>query len=79
MLHDAEILIADSLECLSRTDVAPTKKVIQDIVDALADNLDTPKVFALLRHWRQETKKGVTGGSPGEMSRALDTYLGLAL
>jgi L-cysteine:1D-myo-inositol 2-amino-2-deoxy-alpha-D-glucopyranoside ligase len=79
MLHDAEILIADVLECLSRTDVAPTKKVIQDIVDALADNLDTPKVFALLRHWCQETKKGVTGGSPGEMSRALDTYLGLAL
>jgi len=79
MLHDAEILIEDLLECLSRTDVAPTKKVIQDIVDALADNLDTPKVFALLRHWCQETKKGVTGGSPGEMSRALDTYLGLAL
>ena len=79
MLHDAEILIEDLLECLSRTDVAPTKKVIQDIVDALADNLDTPKVFALLRDWCQETKKGDTGGSPGEMSRALDTYLGLAL
>jgi len=32
-----------------------------------------------LRDWCQETKNGATGGSPGEMSRALDTYLGLAL
>lgn len=79
ILKSAELFIADLLECLSRTDVAPTRSVIQAVVDALADNLDTPKVFALLRDWCQETKNGATGGSPGEMSRALDTYLGLAL
>jgi L-cysteine:1D-myo-inositol 2-amino-2-deoxy-alpha-D-glucopyranoside ligase len=78
-LEQAKVFLADLLECLSRTEVAPTKSVIQEMVDALSENLDTPTVFTLLREWCAETKRGVTGGSPGEMSRALDTYLGLAL
>jgi L-cysteine:1D-myo-inositol 2-amino-2-deoxy-alpha-D-glucopyranoside ligase len=66
-------------ECLSRSEVAPTSTVVQEIVNALANNVDTPRVLTLLRSWCEETARGEVGGSAGEMSRALDTYLGLAL
>lgn len=64
---------------LSREDVAPTKKVIDSIISALSRNLDTPEVLKSLRTWITDTKDGVTGGSAGELSRAIDTLLGIAL
>ena len=64
---------------LSREDVAPTKKVIVSIISALSRNLDTPEVLRSLRTWITDTKDGVTGGSAGELSRAIDTLLGIAL
>ena len=48
------------------------------MVQAIADNLDTPRAFAALNSWITETESGVEGGSPGEMARALDSLLGLA-
>ena len=64
---------------LSRVDVAPTSELIQSICESLSQNLDTPKVLQLIRSWMSETEKGTTGGEAGELSRALDTLLGLAL
>jgi L-cysteine:1D-myo-inositol 2-amino-2-deoxy-alpha-D-glucopyranoside ligase len=64
--------------CLARTEVAPTSEIVTHMIHALADNLDTPKVFASLTRWCDETESGNTGGAPGELSRAIDTYLGLA-
>ncbi|MBU3691927.1 MAG: class I tRNA ligase family protein [Candidatus Nanopelagicaceae bacterium] len=64
---------------LARNEVAPTLSVIQDIVEALSNNLDTPKVLKLLGQWCERTESGVAGGSTGELSRALDTYLGIVL
>ncbi|MFM7491113.1 MAG: hypothetical protein ACKO20_01270 [Actinomycetota bacterium] len=78
-LEEAHSFIDLLSECLSRNEVAPTSKVVQEIVNALANNVDTPRVLTLLRTWCDETAKGETGGSAGEISRALDTYLGLAL
>ena len=64
---------------LSRMEVAPTDLVIQEILDALSNNLDTPRVIASIRTWMDETEAGGSGGVAGELSRALDTLLGITL
>lgn len=60
-------------------EVAPTSTLIAQIVAALSNDLDTPKVFELLQRWCSETENGSTGGEAGELARALDLYLGLTL
>ena len=84
MWHPSKIEVSTTLisrlrQSLAREDVAPTTPVIQEMLDALADNVDTPKVFSILRKWCERTEAGETGGVAGELSRALDGYLGLAL
>ncbi|MFM2214668.1 MAG: hypothetical protein RJA88_37 [Actinomycetota bacterium] len=64
---------------LSRMEVAPTDLLIQEILDALSNNLDTPRVVASIRTWMDETEAGASGGVAGELSRALDTLLGITL
>lgn len=72
--------IIDRLEFnLARNEVAPTHSVIQNMVVALSENLNTPKVLQLLAEWCTKTESGEIGGSTGELSRALDTYLGIVL
>jgi L-cysteine:1D-myo-inositol 2-amino-2-deoxy-alpha-D-glucopyranoside ligase len=66
-------------ECLSKVDVAPTQPVISSLIDALGNNLDTARALDSLRAWMKETKNGKTGGEAGELSRAIDALLGLAL
>ena len=64
---------------LARMEVAPTDSVIEKILDALSNNLDTPSVLASITTWMDETEAGVTGGVAGELSRALDTLLAITL
>jgi len=64
---------------LARMEVAPTDLVIQEIIDALSQNLDTPRALAAIKSWMNETESGLTGGVPGELSRALDSLLGITL
>ncbi len=71
--------IVDLRRQLSRVDVAPTDSVITAIITALSDNLDTEEVQEIIRTWMKDTSEGKTGGEAGELSRALDTLLGLAL
>ena len=63
---------------LGRNEVAPTQQVIQALADALADDLNTPAAFGHLNTWVLATESGQTGGSTGEMARALDSLMGLA-
>ena len=79
LLDDANKLLARLLSALSRQEVAPTFEVVQEIVNAISDDLNTPKVFDLLNTWCLKSEEGKVGGSPGEISRALDTYLGITL
>lgn len=80
-LDTSNALIKKIEEALSRTEVAPTSPVIQAIANSLADNLDTPSAIEALSQWCDDTlawsSSETAGGSAGEMSRALDTYLGL--
>lgn len=52
--------------------------MIQAIADAIADDLNTPVAFEHLHTWVLATESGETGGSTGEMARALDSLMGLA-
>jgi L-cysteine:1D-myo-inositol 2-amino-2-deoxy-alpha-D-glucopyranoside ligase len=63
---------------LSRPEVAPTHEVVQNLIAALSSDLDTPRAIEILDLWCDETEKGSTGGSAGELSRAIDLLLGLA-
>ena len=63
---------------LSRNEVAPTTQVVTTIVEALGRNLDTPAALQALADWVEATQSGMTGGSSGEIARALDSVLGLA-
>jgi L-cysteine:1D-myo-inositol 2-amino-2-deoxy-alpha-D-glucopyranoside ligase len=64
---------------LARMEVAPTDSVISEIIAALSNNLDTPSVLDAMRKWMDKTESGITGGVAGELGRALDTLLGIAL
>lgn len=64
---------------LAKVDVAPTDSVISSVLAALSDNLDTPLVLQHLRNWMKETEAGAIGGEAGELSRALDTLLGISI
>ena len=64
---------------LSRPEVAPTRNVVQEIINALSNNLDTSSALQALVKWCDETEKGVVGGSAGELSRAMDLLLGIAI
>ena len=79
LIEDAGKILARLISALSRQEVAPTFEVVQEIVNAISDDLNTPKVFDLLNTWCLKSEEGEVGGSPGEISRALDTYLGITL
>ena len=64
---------------LSRVDVAPTQVIISEILTCLSNNLDTATALLLIQQWVVETERGATGGEAGELSRALDTILGITL
>ena len=59
--------------------VAPTESVIEQIVTALSDDLDTPSALAALDQWAFQTLDAGTGGDAQELSTVLDALLGLAL
>jgi len=79
LLQDAQLFIEKIQKTLANTDVAATQPVVQGIVEALADNLNTPRALRILDEWCEASLQGATGGSAGDISRALDTYLGIAL
>jgi L-cysteine:1D-myo-inositol 2-amino-2-deoxy-alpha-D-glucopyranoside ligase len=79
LIEDAQSEIDSLRKALSRVDVAPTSELIQNICDLLAGNLDTPEILRRIRTWINATESGSVGGEAGELSRALDTLLGLAL
>ncbi len=79
LLNTAHEEVSAIRSALSREGVAETLPVIQRIVDCLANDLDTAGALSAILQWSKATQTGATGGSAGEMSRALDLLLGLAL
>jgi L-cysteine:1D-myo-inositol 2-amino-2-deoxy-alpha-D-glucopyranoside ligase len=77
-LSSAQIFLSELRISLSRMEVAPTDGVIQELIEAMSDDLNTPEVILILQDWINETNSGTTGGSAGELSRAIDSILGIA-
>jgi L-cysteine:1D-myo-inositol 2-amino-2-deoxy-alpha-D-glucopyranoside ligase len=77
-LAKAEMLLDEMRIALSRMEVAPTDETINEIIAALANDLDTPRAINSMQDWLAATDAGKVGGSPGELSRAIDTLLGIA-
>lgn len=74
------VLAIDRLQLnLAKMEVAPTDVVITQIISALSEDLDTERALRVLSSWMDETEAGASGGNAGELSRALDTLLGIAL
>ena len=70
----------DALQvALSRMEVAPTDVVIEEIISALSHDIDTPRALKALKSWIVDTNQGAVGGKPGELSRAMDALLGIAI
>ncbi len=82
VLHQATLKVAKLRSALARMEVAQTSTVIDGVISALSDDLDTPKALELLDVWASNTESAKSSeliGSAGELSRALDSLLGLAL
>lgn len=79
LLEDAEGWLTRLRASLSMMECAPTDNVIGEIIASQADNLDTVRALSAVKSWVIECEAGSTGGSAGELSRALDSLLGLAI
>jgi L-cysteine:1D-myo-inositol 2-amino-2-deoxy-alpha-D-glucopyranoside ligase len=83
-LTTATRTLSDLRIALSREEVPETDNVINEILAALSQNLDTPSAIAALNSWVVETlttdsAKIQTPGHAGELSRAIDALLGIAI
>ena len=74
---ESEILVLRSV--LSQDFVAPTNKLIQEIIERLADDLDTSQVIASINTWVEQSQSGLTGGEVEPLLTVLDSLLGLNL
>jgi L-cysteine:1D-myo-inositol 2-amino-2-deoxy-alpha-D-glucopyranoside ligase len=79
LLVKAENQLAQIRKAVEASNAAPTDIVIHNIIEALSDDLNTPKVLSILADWSSETLNGATGGTTNELRDALDSLLGLLL
>jgi L-cysteine:1D-myo-inositol 2-amino-2-deoxy-alpha-D-glucopyranoside ligase len=79
VLDQANSLLERMRKAFSKIEVAETTKVIADMIEAISDDLNTPKAISILSDWCDQTLSGGTGSSPGSLSRFIDSALGLAI
>ena len=79
LVEKAENQLAQIRKAVEASNAAPTDIVIHNIIEALSDDLNTPKVLSILADWSSETLNGATGGTTNELRDALDSLLGLLL
>jgi L-cysteine:1D-myo-inositol 2-amino-2-deoxy-alpha-D-glucopyranoside ligase len=80
-LTDAEARLAAWRKALSAPAGAPAAPVVDDVLAALADDLDAPRAVAAVHDWASRTLEGdaTEPGSPATIATALDAALGLDL
>jgi L-cysteine:1D-myo-inositol 2-amino-2-deoxy-alpha-D-glucopyranoside ligase len=79
LLADATLRVTKIRLAIASSNSAPTTPLIEKIILALSNDLDTPTALAELDMWALDSANGVGGGDPKELSTALDALLGLAL
>ncbi|MGW7293576.1 cysteine--1-D-myo-inosityl 2-amino-2-deoxy-alpha-D-glucopyranoside ligase [Streptomyces xiamenensis] len=81
VLEEAEQRLARWRAAVSRPDGPPALDLVEEIREALADDLDAPAALAAVDRWAaaQLADGGEDTGAPGIASRAVDALLGVAL
>jgi L-cysteine:1D-myo-inositol 2-amino-2-deoxy-alpha-D-glucopyranoside ligase len=79
LLHAAEGELAQLKDALNKNTSAPTEALINSIVVALSDDLDTAHVVSQLNAWAVLTLEGSQGGDSDDLRNVLDVLLGLKL
>ncbi|MEC4016703.1 cysteine--1-D-myo-inosityl 2-amino-2-deoxy-alpha-D-glucopyranoside ligase [Streptomyces sp. H27-D2] len=81
VLDEAVARLARWRAAVSRPDGLPAEALLEEIREALADDLDSPKALAAVDRWAlaQTSGDGTDEGAPGLASRAVDALLGVAL
>jgi L-cysteine:1D-myo-inositol 2-amino-2-deoxy-alpha-D-glucopyranoside ligase len=81
VLADAVERLARWRAAVSRPDGPPAEALVEEIREALADDLDAPAALAAVDRWAvsQALSGGTDEGAPGVVSRAVDALLGVAL
>jgi L-cysteine:1D-myo-inositol 2-amino-2-deoxy-alpha-D-glucopyranoside ligase len=81
VLAEAAGRLARWRAAVSRPDGPSADALLEEIREALADDLDAPRALAAVDRWAaaQESGGGTETGAPGLVSRAVDALLGVAL
>ncbi|WP_066951246.1 cysteine--1-D-myo-inosityl 2-amino-2-deoxy-alpha-D-glucopyranoside ligase [Streptomyces lushanensis] len=81
VLQEAVERLARWRAAVSRPDGPPSDAVVEEIREALADDLDAPAALVAVDRWAalQQSAGGTDEGAPGVVSRAVDALLGVAL
>ena len=79
LLKKAESEVGLMRTALSKTEVADTDQLLKDLISDLSYNLDTPSALNRLVSWAKESQKDADHNQSGQVSRAIDSLLGLAL
>ncbi|AXG77029.1 cysteine--1-D-myo-inosityl 2-amino-2-deoxy-alpha-D-glucopyranoside ligase [Streptomyces paludis] len=81
VLQDAVARLARWRAAVSRPDGPSAEALVEEVREALADDLDAPAALAAVDRWAalQESTGGTEEGAPGVVSRTVDALLGVAL
>ena len=79
VLQEAQEAIDQLTAALAQQDCAPTEDLINSMVLALSDDLDTPLIVSQLKSWSSMTLSGAQGGNSDQLRVALDALLGLKI
>jgi L-cysteine:1D-myo-inositol 2-amino-2-deoxy-alpha-D-glucopyranoside ligase len=82
LLNQSKLEVDVVREALSKSEVIHPDKYLEKVVNALAENLDTPLALQSILEWanlsiKAQGSNNISNGS-GEMARGLDALLGLA-
>ncbi len=81
VLEDAAARLGRWRAAVSRPDGPSALTVVEEMREALANDLDAPAALAAVDRWAalQRDRGGSDEGAPGIVSRAVDALLGVAL
>jgi L-cysteine:1D-myo-inositol 2-amino-2-deoxy-alpha-D-glucopyranoside ligase len=79
ILIEAEKEIAELHTVLKSGKFDSTDQLIQGIISAIADDLDTPKALSAINSWVSQTKNSQATNNAEELLKVLDAVLGLKL
>ncbi|MFI5619953.1 cysteine--1-D-myo-inosityl 2-amino-2-deoxy-alpha-D-glucopyranoside ligase [Streptomyces sp. NPDC051567] len=81
VLAEAEARLERWRAAVSRPDGPSADSLVEEVRDALADDLDAPAALAAVDRWaeRQSASGGADESAPGLVSRTVDALLGVAL